>query len=271
MASRALRDALADVATRTGVEIVTGAEVTRITGPPDRATGVQLLDGSVHGAGVVVANIDAGYLYDEVLPDEQAALEVARAAPSTSGFVMCIGVRGSTPGVAHHNVWFSDDYHHEFFQLGNGRLADQPTVYACVSSVTDATQAPAGAENWFLLVNAPPAAHGTDLDRSAYGDVVLDRLEAFGVELRSRTAFTWTMTPLDIADRYRAPRGSIYGTSSNGRRAAFVRPRNRGARRGLYLVGGSSHPGGGLPLVAMSGRIVADMVAGDVRRGRLRR
>ena len=71
------------------------------------------------------------------------------------------------------------------------------------------------------------------------------------------------MTPADIARRYRSPGGAIYGTSSNGKRAAFVRPANRGARPGLYLVGGSSHPGGGLPLVTTSARIVAEMIEQD--------
>jgi phytoene dehydrogenase-like protein len=72
------------------------------------------------------------------------------------------------------------------------------------------------------------------------------------------------MTPADIEHRYRSPGGAIYGTSSNGRRAAFVRPANRGARPGLYLVGGSSHPGGGLPLVTTSARIVTEMIVEDL-------
>ena len=72
------------------------------------------------------------------------------------------------------------------------------------------------------------------------------------------------MTPADIEQRYRSPGGAIYGTSSNGRRAAFVRPANRGARPGLYLVGGSSHPGGGLPLVTTSAKIVAEMITEDL-------
>jgi phytoene dehydrogenase-like protein len=72
------------------------------------------------------------------------------------------------------------------------------------------------------------------------------------------------MTPPTSPSRYRSPGGAIYGTSSNGRRAAFVRPANRGARPGLYLVGGSSHPGGGLPLVTTSARIVTDMIAEDL-------
>jgi len=128
--------------------------------------------------------------------------------------------------------------------------------------VTDASQAPAGHENWFLLVNTPA---GVDVDRDAYAEVVLRTLEQHGVTLRDRLLFTATITPHDLAARYRAPGGAIYGTSSDGRRAAFVRPANRGARRGLYLVGGSSHPGGGLPLVTMGARIVADRVQDDHR------
>jgi phytoene dehydrogenase-like protein len=78
--------------------------------------------------------------------------------------------------------------------------------------------------------------------------------------LRDRAAFVDVLTPRHFADRYRAPGGAIYGTSSDGRRAAFLRPGNVGPVRGLWLVGGSSHPGGGLPLVATSARIVADLV-----------
>jgi phytoene dehydrogenase-like protein len=75
--------------------------------------------------------------------------------------------------------------------------------------------------------------------------------------------FTETITPRDFARRDRSAGGAIYGTSSNGRRAAFLRPRNRGAVPGLYLVGGSSHPGGGLPLVLSGARIVAEMIQRD--------
>jgi len=90
-----------------------------------------------------------------------------------------------------------------------------------------------------------------------------------GIDLRGRARFTETITPHDLEQRYRAPGGAIYGSSSDGRRAAFVRPANRGSRPGLYLVGGSSHPGGGLPLVTMSARIVADMITGDLVTGDL--
>ncbi len=93
---------------------------------------------------------------------------------------------------------------------------------------------------------------------------MLDRLAAHGVSLAGRIEFIESMTPRDIEERYRSPGGAIYGTSSDGMRAAFRRPANRGPVAGLYLVGGSSHPGGGLPLVASSARIVADMISSDL-------
>ena len=73
-----------------------------------------------------------------------------------------------------------------------------------------------------------------------------------------------TLTPRDIASRFGSPGGAIYGTSSNGRRSAFLRAANRGPVEGLYLVGGSAHPGGGLPIVAIGARIVADMIEADL-------
>jgi phytoene dehydrogenase-like protein len=215
---------------------------------------------------MVVSNADAEHLYRDLLPDRKALRRVHRSTPSTSGFVVLVGATGATPDIAHHNVWFSSDGQREFAQIADGRLADEPTVYACVSSVTDASQAPAGDENWFLLVNTPA---GVEVDRDAYSGVVLDVLARRGIDLRGRARFTETITPHDLEQRYRAPGGAIYGSSSDGRRAAFVRPANRGSRPGLYLVGGSSHPGGGLPLVTMSARIVADMITGDLVTGDL--
>jgi phytoene desaturase len=255
-----LRTSLAWIAAEVGVDVHTGTEVVSIEAD-DRVRAVVTADGIREPVEVVVANTDAEHLYRDLLPDPGMLRSVRRAERSTSGFVLCAGVRGLTPGLAHHNVWFSADYAEEYAALDAGRLADDPTIYACVSSVTDPSQAPEGCENWFLLVNTPP---GVDVDADAYGDVVLDGLARHGIDLRPRIEFRSTMTPADIERRYRAPGGAIYGTSSNGMRAAFTRPANRGSKPGLYLVGGSSHPGGGLPLVVTSARIVTDMIAADL-------
>jgi phytoene dehydrogenase-like protein len=136
-------------------------------------------------------------------------------------------------------------------------VSDDPTLYGCVTSVTDPSQAPPGCESWFLLVNA---AAGARVDPDAYADRLLDRLAERGPDLRGRVVVREVITPDVLEARFRSVGGAIYGTSSNGRRAAFLRPSNTGARQGLYLVGGSSHPGGGLPLVARSARIVAEMI-----------
>ncbi len=255
-----IRDTLERAARDVGVDIRTNTEVVAVTSDDERVHGIVLDDGTDVAADVVVANTDAEHLYRDLLPDDAATRRVSRAKRSTSGFVVCAGVRGLTPGLAHHNVWFSDDERAEFDAIGRGELADDPTIYACVSSVTDPSQAPDGCENWFLLINTPA---GAEIDPALGTDMVLEGLASHGVPLRDRVEFVHTMTPTDIAERYRSPGGAIYGTSSDGMRAAFTRPSNRGARDGLYLVGGSSHPGGGLPLVLTSARIVADMIEAD--------
>lgn len=252
-----LRDAIERVAVGLGVEISTGADVGRVIEDGRSVAGVELADGGVVGADIVVANVDAAHLYRDLLPDPKALRKIEQTKRSTSAFVICAGVRGLTPGIAHHNVWFSNDDHAEFRVLGAGQLPLDPTVYACVSSVTDLTQAPEGCENWFILVNAPP---GIGIDRKIQTAAVLNRLAERGVDLRHRIEFTRTFVPADFEVRYRTPGGAIYGTSSDGKKAAFSRPANQATVDGLYLVGGSSHPGGGLPMVAISARIVADMI-----------
>jgi phytoene desaturase len=254
-----LRDALVRVAEAVGITLHASTEVASVRVSGGRVRGVCTGHGVHHVADVVVANVDAEHLYRDLLPEPRSLRRIQKAEPSGSGFVVLCGVRGETPGRAHHSVWFSSNYAQEYADLDAGRPAAEPTVYACVSSVTDPAQAPPGHENWFLLVNAPADAGSM----TGYEDVVFDRLATCGVHLGDRLVVSETMSPADIERRYRSPHGSIYGTSSNGRRSAFARPANRGPVRGLYVVGGSSHPGGGLPLVAISARIVSDLVEED--------
>ena len=227
-----IRGALARLARESGVEIRTGTEATAITTDDGgRVRGVVLVDGTELAADVVVANVDAEHLYTDLVPDATAARRVRRAERSTSGFAICAGVRGLTPGLTHHNVWFAADERGEFEAIRRGELPDDPTIYACVSAVTDPSQAPDGCENWFLLLNTPP---GAEIDRERGIDVVLSRLARHGIRLRERIEFVHTMTPSDIATRYRSPGGAIYGTSSDGMRAAFQPPREpRHARRAV--------------------------------------
>ncbi|MBW3642558.1 MAG: phytoene desaturase [Actinobacteria bacterium] len=263
-----LAEALGKVLAGMTVEVRTATEVEAVRADGEAVRGVRLAGGETLDADVVVANVDATHLYADLLPDQRALRRVLRAPVSSSGFALLVAVEGRTEGLAHHNVAFSGDEAAEFGDLFERRRAPgDPTLYVCASVVSDAAQAPEGCENWFVLVNVPPAsAVDWDAEAERYRDHVLEQLARRGWDLAGRIRSIEVITPLHIAERYRAWQGSIYGTSSNGRQAAFLRPSNRGPRRGLYLVGGSSHPGGGLPLVAISGGIVAAMVEADLSR-----
>ncbi|MGY1689442.1 phytoene desaturase family protein [Geodermatophilus sp. SYSU D01105] len=273
---RRLAEAVAARAVERGAVVRTGCAVERVLVEGGRAAGVRLTGGEVVPADVVVSGADAAGLYADLLPPSPATRRVrrglARGTPSLSGFVLLLALRGRTPGLAHHTVLFPEDYDAEFdavFGVGSCRgtprpVAD-PTVY--VSAPDDpATRPDDDSESWFVLVNAPrhdPAA-GVDWDAPGladrYATRVLEVLARRGLDVRDRVRWCAVRTPADLERDTRSVGGSIYGTSSNGTRAAFLRPGNAGPVPGLFLVGGSSHPGGGLPLVALSAEIVAGLV-----------
>jgi len=280
---RRLGDAVARRAADAGAELRTGADVARILVDGGRVTGVRLASGETLAADVVVANADAAHVYRDLLADEPAAAParraLARATPSLSGFVLLLALRGRTPGLRHHTVLFPADYDDEFDSVfgtgrhrGRPRPAPDPTVY--VSAPDDPDLRPDDAhEAWFVLVNAPrhdpPRMDWTAPGLAgSYADRVLDVMASRGLDVRDRLLWREVRTPADLERDTRSGGGSIYGTSSNGARSAFLRPANRSPIGGLYLVGGSSHPGGGLPLVGLSAAIVADLVGRAPRAAR---
>ncbi len=273
---RRLAQAVAHRAVERGARIRTGATVERVLVEGGRTAGVALAGGEVVRADVVVSGADAAALYRDLLPPLRAARRVrrdlARSTPSLSGFVLLLALRGRTPGLAHHTVLFPEDYDAEFdavFGAGRHRGAprpvEDPTVY--VSAPDDrATRPDDDSESWFVLVNAPrhDPAGGVDWDEPGladrYAGRVLEVMARRGLDVRDRVRWCVSRTPADLARETRSVGGSIYGTSSNGARAAFLRPGNAGPVPGLFLVGGSAHPGGGLPLVTLSAEIVAGLV-----------
>ena len=275
-----LARALERVARDTGVEIRTNAEVAEIltTEAPKRrghkkASGVRLASGATIGAERVVVNADPRYAYAHLLPgQERAAKRLARLTPSCSGFIMLLGVDRTYERLAHHNIFFSADYEREFAAIfGKGVPAPDPTVYVCASCVSDPQHAPPGHMNLFVLVNAPSTgsapgrSYHWEREAAAYGDLVLRKLERMGLDgLRGHIATRTIITPEDLERRYNAVGGAIYGLASNDPFAAFARPPQRAAElRGLYFVGGGTHPGGGIPLVLLSGRSVAQHIASE--------
>jgi phytoene desaturase len=228
-------------------------------------TGVQLEDGRTFLADAVICNADAAHLYKDLL-EAQFDPRAKNLEPSLSGFVMLLGVDGQTPNLEHHNMFFSKNYPLEFSQIFKDlQPASDPSIYVAISSKSDPSQAPSGMENWFVLVNAPSTGRVNWQEQSeAYSNLILEKLAGYGVEIRDRIRVKCVMTPTDLEHRYRTFRGGIYGTSSNTINSAFLRPQNRSRKvRGLYLASGSAHPGGGLPLVMLSGKLAVEMLIQD--------
>lgn len=273
-----LADALEKRCLERGVGIRLRADVAEVLLADGRVAGVRTVDGERIPAEIVVANADAHHLYNDLLDDPHAkgpARSLAKAAPALSGFVILLALRGRTPGIHHHNVWFPRDYDGEFDAIfgRNPHPARDPAIYACVPD--DPLMRPDDdTEAWFILVNTPRHGNGMrgSVDWAApgladeYADLLLQRLAERGTDIRDRVLWRELRTPADLAHDTRAPGGSIYGSSSNGPRAAFQRPANQSPIPGLYLVGGSAHPGGGLPLVGMGAEIVADLIPRAGRR-----
>jgi phytoene desaturase len=254
-----------------GAVVRTGCAVRRVLTADGRASGVELDDGEVVPADVVVSGVDAAALYADLLPADRRTRRVrrdlSRATPSLSGFVLLLAVEGRTPGLAHHTVLFPQDYDAEFDAIFGAapRPVVDPTVY--VSAPDDPALRPdEDSESWFVLVNAPRHEPGRGVDwdtpglADRYADAVLAVLARRGLEVRDRLRWCEVRTPADLERDTGSVGGSIYGTSSNGARAAFLRPGNASPVPGLFLVGGSAHPGGGLPLVLLSAEIVAGLV-----------
>lgn len=269
-----LAPVLADRARERGVNIRLSSSAVSISQCNGAISGVELDTGEFLEADLVISDADASSLYGSLLPRDsrasQAVRNLRKSTPSLAGFVMLLAVQGRTPNIQHHNVWFPENYDAEFDAIfgKNPHPVVEPTIYACVPN--DPLMRPdENHESWFILVNAPRHSStglaGTmDWDAPGiaeqYGAQVLATLAARGVDLRSRILWQEISTPADLERETVAPGGSIYGMASHGSMSTFKRPTNQSPIPGLFLVGGSAHPGGGLPLVGMGAELTAEII-----------
>lgn len=270
-----IAEAMARLVQELGGEIRTSARVVSIDlasgAAKPRVRGVTLADGAQLPAQSVIANVDVAQVYEHLLPPDLTARRRVRRLlamePSCSGFILLLGLRRTYPHLAHHNIFFSSDYRREFDAIfRQATPASEPTIYIAITSKTDPDHAPSGHENWFVLVNVPALGPAWDWGQNAasYRDCVLDRLGEFGLDVREHLVAEQMITPLDLERLTGARQGALYGSSSNNRFAAFRRPHNRAPEvAGLYFAGGTTHPGGGVPLATLSGRVAAALALRD--------
>ncbi|MBB4285440.1 1-hydroxycarotenoid 3,4-desaturase CrtD [Roseospira goensis] len=270
----ALAQALAGLAKRKGATVHYGQAVSRIETAGGRARAVVLDDGRRLEADAILFNGDVNALAEGLLgPAVKTAVPaVPKAARSLSAVTWCVHAETEGFPLLRHTVFFSRDYPREFDDiLKRRRLPAEPTVYICAQDrLDDATQdsVPAGPERLLMLVNAPadgdspsPALDPSEI--TACQDRTLALLARCGLRVRLDPDSTTITTPRQFARLFPATGGALYGRASHGWQASFTRPGARTRIPGLYLAGGSAHPGPGVPMAALSGRQAAMSILTD--------
>jgi len=258
------------LAAAAGVSFQMNCQAERIEHAKGRVTGVKTAQG-FYPAQIVVSNSDVHPTYTKLLPDVAAPKGTLTRERSTSGLIFYWGMDRTFPAMHLHNLFFSKDYASEFERIRTeGHPGDDLTAYVNITSKCATSDAPPGGENWFVLLNvaAEPAsmteARIEQLKRATIEQINLALRQAGELEphssIASHIVFEKRLTPRDIETRTSSWKGALYGTSSNSATAAFLRHRNRSLDlKGLYFCGGSVHPGGGIPLCLLSGKIVAEL------------
>ena len=260
--------AFADVAEAHGAAFRYGADVAEITVAGGRATGVVLRSGEQFVADAVIMNGDAGAVAAGRLGRASAGATPPMPPAGRSLSAVTWAIHAPTAGfpLLHHNVFFSDDYAAEFAALfKRGRLPPAPTIYVCAQDRDDCGQASPGAERLLCLINAP--ANG---DSHALTTTEIEQCTKQTFGFLQRCGLTvdpgqaTITTPTAFESLFPATGGALYGQAVHGPMASFRRPGARSRLPSLYLAGGSTHPGAGVPMAALSGQMAAATVLADL-------
>ncbi|MBL6812567.1 MAG: phytoene desaturase [Luminiphilus sp.] len=264
-----LAAAMADLGRELGIDLHLNTHVSEVLVKGGKACGVRLEDGTSLPADVVVFNGDTNALATGQLGDEAMRAVKPRSVEQRglSALTWCIKGSSSGFGLDHHNVFFESDYPSEFNTLFEKRnVPSKPTVYLCAQD-RGPNGSLNGSERLLMLVNAP-----ADGDRQSWSeddvartrDNALAVLERCGLDLSFRDSNCVSTTPNDWHGRFPGSGGSLYGGASHGIWSSFTRPGARSRLKGLYLSGGSVHPGPGVPMATLSGRLAASAVVRDI-------
>jgi 1-hydroxycarotenoid 3,4-desaturase len=247
-----------------------GAEVAAIETTGGQVAGVRLATGERLDARAVVVNADAAAVAAGFL-GRQVGGAVPPLAPSARSLsAVTWALRAETEGfpLARHTVFFSADYAAEFDDVfRHARLPAAPTVYVCAQDRDDRGGGARGAERLLCLINAPPTGDAHSFDPSeirACEERTFAALARCGLQVRRQPDRTAVTTPADFDRLFPATGGALYGRASHGWMASFSRPAVRTRIPGLYLAGGSTHPGPGVPMATLSGRAAAASLAADL-------
>ena len=267
----AVSEAMARVAERLGVEIRLGEKVDRLAFEGNRASGVEV-GGTRHAADAVVVNADFAHAIPSLMPEalrpQWTDSKIEKARYSCSTFMLYLGLEGPLPDLAHHTVLLAEDYQRNLEQIEGGVIPDNPSLYVQAAAGTDPSLAPAGHSTLYVLVPVPNLHGGQDWAAEAprYRRLALDRLKALGLaDIESRIRYEKIVTPQGWQDDYSVGYGATFNLAHNVRQMMHFRPQNRfGKAEGVYLVGGGTHPGSGLPVIYEGARISTKLLMQDL-------
>lgn len=262
--------AMANMATQRGVSLRYGVYVSDILTDHGRVTGVRLINGEQIPADIVIATSDVAAIASGLFGENatKVVAPIPENARSLSAMTWSCVAKASDFPLLRHTVFFSHDYRAEFDNIfGYRQMPAEPTVYVCAQDRGDQATAPAESERLFILINAP--ANG---DRHRYDATEISQcarrtfglLQRCGLTIQTTPEMTQVTTPADFHRLFPGTGGALYGRSSHGWMASFQRPGVRTKLPGLYLAGGSAHPGPGVPMAALSGRMAAASVIADL-------
>ena len=266
-----ITNALYKLAIKKGVQFYFNVEVQKIICPDNVAVGVVVNNVNVK-ADVVVSNSDIYFTYKNLLSNITKANKILKQERSSSALAFYWGIDTAFSQMELHNIFFSENYAAEFDHIfSSKKLYSDPTVYINITSKIEKAQAPNGCENWFVMINVP-ATNSYDIEvvkNNAKQNIIAKLNRILNTDIEAHIVTETLLHPQSIEANTGSYLGSLYGTSSNSKTAAFLRHPNFTKRiKNLYCCGGSVHPGGGIPLCLKSAKIVSDLVKHDSKNER---
>jgi phytoene desaturase len=220
-------------------------------------------NGNSYPFDIVASDIDIHALYKNLLPSAFTPKKLIQQEKSSSAYVFYWGINKEFAALGLHNILFSDDYKKEFDYLFSKQFpTEDPTIYINITSKYCKDDAPEGCENWFVMVNVPHNKNESISYVAAIRKNVIDKINnMLKTDIEKHIITESTLSPIDIENQTSSFGGSLYGNSSNNKFAAFLRHANFSTSiKNLYLVGGSVHPGGGIPLCLFSAKIASQLI-----------
>ena len=258
-------DSLYKISCKKGVQFKFKKQVKNILLNNSEVAGIQYLDDNREVTSekfdIIISNSDVNFTYQNLLEDNfsKDSFRYQNLEYSSSALVFYWGVKGNFPQLEYHNILFSRNYKNEFEEIFEHKICpSDPTIYIYISSKFKKDDAPEGYENWFVMINTPSNENQNweEEIKNAKQRVIRKINDVLKINLEDLITFERILNSLDLEKNFNSYKGSIYGTSSNSRSAAFLRQSNRSKKyKGLYFCGGSAHPGGGIPLVLLSAEI----------------